>query len=377
MSKLNLIATSAFGIESVVAGELKKIGINDHKISNGTIEYTGDFTDLVKSNIWLRSAERVFLKMRSFEAHDFEDLFQGTLSVDWENFIPKNAFIHVTGKSVKSKLKSVSHCQSIVKKAIIESLKRKHKVDWFEENGPHYKIEISLLNDVATLAIDTSGAGLHKRGYREKSGIAPLRETTAAALVYLSRWRSNRQLIDPFCGSGTILIEAAMIANNIAPGLNREFQSRQWPNIPQKIWNDALTEARDLIENNKPEIFGYDVDLRTFRTAVENAEKAGVGSDIIFQRKSFRELSTKKKYGCIITNPPYGERLELNSDIETLYRDMGDTIRELETWSFFILTSIENFEKIVKKKATKNRKLYNGKIKTYLYQYFGQLPPRS
>jgi len=375
MPELQIIATSAFGIESIVADELKKMGITEYSISNGCVEFSGDFRDIAKANIWLRCSERVLWKIKSFRATDFEELFQETKSIDWGDFLPGNAIIHVTGKAVKSKLMSVSHCQSIVKKAIIESLKRKYNFSWFEEKGPRYKIEISMLNDIATLTIDTSGVGLHKRGYRENSGTAPLRETLAAAMVCLSKWNRERTLIDPFCGSGTILIEAAMIGKNMAPGLNREFAAQQWPNIPDKIWKDAFAEAKDLVQNEEMEIFGYDTDLRTYRTAVENSIKASVDDSILFQKKSFTEMSTKKKYGCIITNPPYGERLKEN--IEGIYRDMGEIFMKLDTWSYFVLTSMENFEKIFGKKSSKNRKLYNGKIKTYLYQYFGAFPPRK
>lgn len=376
MSKLKLIATSAFGIESIVASELKNLGKNEIKVSNGAVEFVGDFNDLINANLWLRCADRVFIKLKSFVAEDFEQLFQGTLSIEWENFLPKDAIIHVTGKSVKSKLKSVSHCQSIVKKAIVESLKRKYKQNWFNESGPKYRIEISILKDEATISIDTSGTGLHKRGYREQSGLAPLRETTAAAILYLSKWNKSRTLIDPFCGSGTILIEAAMIARNMAPGRNRYFAFQNWPNIPQKLWKDARSEARELVSNEEIEIFGYEIDIRAFRIAVENSVLAGVENSIVFQKKSFRELSTKRQYGCIVTNPPYGERLDQDHDLLQLYRDMGELFRnKLNTWSYFILTSLERFETLFGKKATKNRKLYNGKIKTYLHQYYGPLPP--
>ncbi len=376
MAFLDLMATSAFGTESIVALELKKLGINQTKIENGRIFFQGDYTTIVKSNIWLRCAERVLIIVAEFRAEDFGQLFEGTKAVKWEDIIPENGIMHVTGKSVKSALHSVPDCQAIVKKAIIEAMKRRYRREKFPEDGPLYKIEISMLKDMATISIDTSGEGLHRRGYRVSQGEAPIKETLAASIIHLSRWTPDRPLIDPMCGSGTFPIEAACIAKNIAPGLKRNFASQDWPQIPQKVWQDYRDEALDLIVKPDVDIAGFDIDKRVFKAAEMNAEKAGVADSILFQKKPVTELSSRKKYGCIICNPPYGERMDGGGRIFELYRDMGDVFSRLDTWSFFILTAYENFEKAFGKKSDKNRKLYNGKIKTYLYEYFGPRPER-
>ncbi|HPS85317.1 MAG TPA: class I SAM-dependent RNA methyltransferase [Spirochaetota bacterium] len=377
MPYLNLIATSAFGLESIVVHELKKIGIEKTEVENGRINFQGDYASVVKSNLWLRCADRVLIKLAEFRAYDFEQLYQGALAVEWENFIPVNGKMHVIGKAVNSKLHSVPDCQAIVKKAIVESMKRKFKQDWFDESGPAYRIEISLLKDMATLTLDTSGAGLHKRGYRESQGEAPLKETLAAGLINISRWKPDRIFADPLCGSGTIPIEAALIGKNIAPGLIRSFSSEDWPEIPSSLWKLHRDEAEDLINKNPLEIFASDIDKRVFDAAVSNAEKARVGDSIIFQKKPVSEFSSSKKYGCIVCNPPYGERLQNAKEVHELYMEMGKVFSKLDSWSYFIMTSNENFEKSFGRKADKNRKLYNGKIKTYLYQYMGSLPGRN
>lgn len=377
MSYLNIIATSAFGLESIVVHELKKIGIEKTEVENGRINFQGDYSSVVKSNLWLRCADRVLIKLAEFRAYDFEQLFQGTLAVEWENFIPVNGKMHVIGKAVNSKLHSVPDCQAIVKKAIVESMKRKYRQERFEESGPEYRIEISMLKDVATLTLDTSGAGLHKRGYREAQGEAPLKETLAAGLVDLSRWKPDRAFADPMCGSGTIPIEAAMRGKNIAPGLIRGFSSEEWPEIPDSLWKSHREEAEDLINKNELEIFASDIDKRVFDAAVNNAKKARVGESIIFQKKPVSEFSSSKKYGCIVCNPPYGERMQNEKEVQELYREMGKVFSNLDSWSYFIMTSYENFEKSFGRKADKNRKLYNGKIQTYLYQYLGELPARK
>ncbi len=374
MSYLNLIATSAFGLESIVVHELRKIGIEKTEVENGRINFQGDYSTVVKSNLWLRCADRVLIKLASFRAYDFEQLFQGALAVEWENFIPVNGKMHVIGKAVNSRLHSVPDCQAIVKKAIIESMKRRYKQEWFDESGPTYRIEISMQKDEATLTLDTSGAGLHKRGYRELQGEAPLKETLAAGLVDISRWKPDRIFADPMCGSGTIPIEAAMKGKNIAPGLIRSFSSEEWPEISPSLWRKHREEAEDLISRNKLEIFASDIDKRVFNAAVSNAEKARVGDSIVFQKKPLSEFSNSKKYGCIVCNPPYGERLQNEKDVLELYREMGKVFSRLDSWSFFIMTSNEGFEKSFGRKADKNRKLYNGKIKTYLYQYQGEIP---
>ncbi|MCP4136374.1 MAG: class I SAM-dependent RNA methyltransferase [bacterium] len=377
MSRYNLIATSAFGLESVVAGELKGLGFNDLTTENGRIDFVGDERDIARCNLWLRSADRLLIKMAEFPATDFEELFQGALHVPWENFIPENGKMHVTGKAIKSQLMSVSHCQGIVKKAMVEAMKRKYNRSFFTEDGPVYKVEIALLKDRATLSVDTSGPGLHKRGYRLNRGDAPLRETAAAALILLSKWRPERIFVDPLCGSGTIAIEAALIGRNIAPGINRDFVSETWPLIPKKIWSSVRDEALEAVRDVELQIFASDSDKRVFKKACDNAEAAGVLDDIVFQKKPLEEFSSKKRFGCIVCNPPYGERMSDLKEVEDLYRSMGETFMELEDWSYFILSSHENFQKHFGKKADKNRKLYNGKIKIYLYQYFGPFPPKK
>lgn len=377
MSRYDIIATSAFGIESIVADELKSLGYDNLKVSNGAVEFTGDETDIARCNLWLRCADRVLIKMAEFEAVDFDMLYDGTMSLNWGDFIPENGKMHVTGKAVRSTLQSLSANQSIVKKAVVESMKKKYRRDRFDESGPVYKIEISMLKDVASITVDTSGPGLHRRGYRTESGEAPLRETLAAAIVYISRWTKERLLSDPMCGSGTIAIEAAMMARNIAPGLKREFASEEWPQIPRKIWKDLHDEAMDSVDNTEFTIMASDIDRRVFDKARDNAMRAGVAENINYQKKPLAEFSSSKKYGCIITNPPYGERLGSVRESESLYRQMGDVFSKLDEWSIFVLSGSEDFEKFYGKKSTKNRKLYNGKIKTYLYQYFASLPGRN
>jgi putative N6-adenine-specific DNA methylase len=374
MSNYKLIASCSFGIESIVARELKNLGIEDLKTENGRIEFTGTLRDLAQCNIHLRCAERVYVKLAEFKAIDFEELFQGTLSVNWGDILPKNAFMHVIGKSVKSKLHSVPDCQSIVKKAIITKMSSKYGIKVFPEDGAAYKIEISILNDMATLSLDSSGAGLHKRGYREEGGSAPLRETLAAALINISRWKSNRVLADPLCGSGTIAIEAALIGRNIAAGINRNFDFEKWGWLADNVLADIRSDAKSAEINPEIEIFASDFDAGQFNRARENAKRAGVFDSIIFQKKPVSEFSVKKKYGCIITNPPYGERISDVKIAEALYVEMGKVFKKLDQWSVFIITANENFQKLYGSTANKNRKLYNGKIKTYLYQYLAELP---
>lgn len=368
-----LIATATFGLESVVAKELKELGYEDLKVENGRVTFTGDEYDIVTTNLWLRTADRVLLKVAEFKAESFEELFQGTLKVEWGEIIPQNGKMHVIGKSVKSKLHSVPDCQSIVKKAVVEGMRNKYKVDWFEEDGPVYKIEVAILKDIVTLSIDTSGAGLHKRGYRENAGEAPIKETLAAALVLLSNWKPERQLADPFCGSGTIPIEAALIAKNIAPGLNRSFVSEEWHIIPKNIWEDARNHARNQINNLEFRILASDIDGRVLRTARDNAARAGLSDYIAFQRLPAEEFSSKKKNGVIICNPPYGERLGDSKVVDEIYRNLGMLFKELADWSFYVITSNEDFQKSFGLKADKNRKLYNGRLQCYYYQYINNL----
>lgn len=366
----DLIATSTFGIESITAKELRALGYEELKIENGKVTFKGDEMDIAIANIHLRTADRVLIKMAEFEAKSFEDLFQGTKNIEWSKIIPIDGVMHVVGKSVKSTLHSVPDCQSIVKKAIIKSMSESYGIEQFSESGPVYKIEVAILKDVVTLTIDTTGPGLHKRGYRELAGIAPLKETLAASMLLVSRWTDEFELVDPFCGSGTILIEAAMIAQNMAPGVNREFVCETWPSMSGNVFSIVRDGARKSEKHNEIKLIGYDIDYRTLKVAMDNAKKAGVDKYIEFQKRDFMEFSTSRKYGFIVSNPPYGERIGEKDILDKLYKYMGTVKKKLDTWDFNILTSFEPFEKIFGVKSTKNRKLYNGKIKCYYYQYF-------
>lgn len=365
-----LIATSTFGIESITAKELRALGYEDLKIENGRVTFEGDEMDIAICNIHLRTADRVLIKMAEFEAKSFEELFQGTKKVEWSKIIPEDGVMHVVGKSIKSTLHSVPDCQSIVKKAVVKSMSESYGIETFSESGPVYKIEVAILKDIVTLTTDTTGPGLHKRGYRELAGAAPLKETLAASMLLISRWNDEFELIDPFCGSGTILIEAAMIAQNIAPGVNRSFVCETWPSITKDTFDSVREGAKRSEKNKDIRLIGYDIDYRVLKVAMENAKKAGVDKYIQFQKRDFMEFSTSRKYGFVVSNPPYGERIGEKEILPTLYKHMGNTKRKLEDWDFNILTSFEPFEKTFGLKSTKNRKLYNGKIKCYYYQYF-------
>lgn len=364
-----LIATTTFGIEAVAAKELKNLGYENLKVENGKVEYEGDEMDIAISNVWLRTAERVLIKVAEFKAESFEELFNGTKDVDWGKYIPVDGKMHVVGKSIKSKLYSVPDCQSIVKRAIVKSMEETYNREWFSEDGPVYKIEVAILKDIVTLTIDTSGEGLHKRGYRQNSGAAPIKETLAAAMVLLSRWNKDKILIDPFCGSGTILIEAALIANNIAPGLKRRFVSETWPSMNKVMWMQVREGALKAVKKSPAKFIGYDIDNWVLKTAKNNAIKASVSNFIEFHKLDFNEFSSSKKDAIIITNPPYGERLGEKEQIEKLTKKMGDVIRELNTWDINVFTAYTDFQKVAKIKASKNRKLYNGKLLCYYYQY--------
>jgi len=378
MSKLHLIATSAFGIESVVARELKWLGYDDQQVENGRVTFAGDEEAICRSNIWLRSADRVLVKMGEFKALTFDELFEGTKALPWDEWLPENAEFPVEGKSVNSQLSSVPDCQAIVKKAIVEKMKQRYKKEWFEENGPLYRIEVSLLKDMATLTIDTSGPGLHKRGYRDLVSGAPLKETLASALLLISRWKPDRVLIDPFCGSGTIPIEAAMIAANIAPGAKRSFTAENWHQVPAGMWKKAREEAADKERHGcEFRIRGSDIDDRVLSLARHHAEKAGVSEYIHLQRMDFSDISSKYKYGFIICNPPYGERIGELREVELLYREMGKVFKKFDTWSFYVITSHPRFETLIGRRADKKRKLYNGRILCNYYQFFGPPPPRQ
>jgi len=376
--KINLIATVAFGIESVVKDEIKKLGYEVTEVENGKIRYSGPLEAIPRSNLWLRCADRVLLEVGRFKAVTFDELFEKTKALPWEDWIPVDGeFPAAKITSVKSTLYSKSDGQRIVKKAVVERLKSKYHVDWFEENRGKYPIHIQILKDEVTLSIDTSGSGLNKRGYREYGNEAPLKETISAALVYLSHWRPDRYFLDPLCGSGTIVIEAAMIGKNIAPGLKRDFVSENWDFMPQEMWEQARQEAAEAINDKEFLLLGSDVDPDALKQARTNAELAGVADYIAFQKLPVQSVITKKKYGVIITNPPYGERIGEEKEVQRLYRDMGKVFRSLDDWSYFIISGYERFEKYFGEKSTKNRKLYNGDIKTYYYQYYGPLPPRK
>jgi putative N6-adenine-specific DNA methylase len=377
MQKVDLIATATFGLEAVVADELKALGYSDLTIENGRVNFSADLSAVCRTNLWLRTADRVRLKVGEFRATTFDDLFEQTKALPWADIIPDGAAFPVDGKSVQSTLFSISDSQAIVKKAVVESLKKRYKTEWFKEDGPLYRIEISILKDIATLTIDTSGAGLHKRGYREAGSEAPLRETLAAAMLLIARWQPHIALIDPFCGSGTIPIEAAMIGQNIAPGMNRNFASEQWSLIPKELWHEARRETHEKADYNRElDLSGTDISEKSIKIARRNAVEAGVEGAIHFQVRPFSELSSKKKYGKIICNPPYGERLGNLKEVEHLYREMRRTLKNLDTWSYYILTASENFESLFGKKASKRRKLYHGNIKVHYYQYFGPRPPK-
>ncbi|MBB6621812.1 THUMP domain-containing class I SAM-dependent RNA methyltransferase [Clostridium gasigenes] len=366
----NLIATTTFGLEAITAKELKALGYENLQTENGKVYFSGDEMDIAIANIHVRTSDRILIKMAQFEARSFEELFQGTKKVNWGGLIPKDGVMHVVGKSIKSTLHSVPDCQSIVKKAIVDSMTNSYGIERFEESGPVYKIEVAILKDVVTLSIDTSGPGLHKRGYREVAGAAPLKETLAAAMVLISRWKESFTLIDPFCGSGTILIEAAMIMQNIAPGLCRSFVCETWPTMGKEMFEQVRDGAEKAIKKKDIKLIGYDNDENVLRVARNNAMKAGVANYIDFHKRDFETFSSNDKYSFIITNPPYGERLGEKSEIEELYRIFGIYKNKLDNWDFNILTSHESFENIFGVKSSKNRKLYNGTIKCYYYQYF-------
>ncbi len=377
--KMTLIATAAMGLEALVAQEVRDLGY-ECTVENGRVLFEGDETAIARANMWLRTADRVKILVGEFKAYTFDELFEKTKKLPWENYLDETAEFPVLGKSVKSKLFSVSDCQAIVKKAIVERMKKAYKKDgWLDENGPLYRIEVGLLKDRATLTIDTTGPqALHKRGYRTGQGEAPLKETLAAALVKLTNWTPDRPLVDPFCGSGTIAIEAAMIGQNIAPGFNREFVSETWSMIDSSIWDKVRDEADELANYDQPlDISGYDIDHRMVQIAKDNALEAGFADLIEFKQMQVKDFTTTKEYGVIIGNPPYGERLSDRPSVERMYKEMGEVLRPYDTWSVYMMTSDENFEQFYGKPATKKRKLFNGFIRTDYYQYWGKRPPRK
>ena len=379
MKKLELIAPCHFGMEAVLKKEIVNLGYDVTEVSDGRVTFLGDEEALCRANIFLRTAERILIKVGSFHAETFEELFQGTKTLPWEEYSPADGRFWVAkAASVKSKLFSPSDIQSIMKKAMVERLKERYGINWFQEDGESFPVRVFLMKDEATVGLDSTGESLHKRGYRKLTAKAPIAENLAAALILLTPWNRDRILVDPFCGSGTFPIEAAMMAANMAPGMKRNFTAEKWEHVAgRKFWRDALEEAGELVDlTARPDIQGYDIDDRMVSIARENAKLAGVDGLIHFQRREVASLSHPKKYGFLITNPPYGERLQDKEGLPALYRTIGERFRALDSWSMYLLTAYENAEKEIGRKADKNRKIYNGMLKTYYYQFLGPKPPR-
>lgn len=379
METYELVVPCHFGLEAVTKREIYDLGYEITRVEDGRITFAGDADAVCRANIFLRSAERVLLLVGRFRATTFDELFEGVKALPWEQYIPKNGKFWVTkASSIKSKLFSPSDIQSIVKKAMVERLKQSYHLDWFPEDGADYPVRVFLLKDEVMVTLDTSGNSLHKRGYRLLTSKAPLTETLAAALIMLTPWNKNRILVDPFCGSGTFPIEAAMLAANIAPGINRQFTAEEWTNlIPRKLWYDTVEEAEEMMDTEiEVDIQGYDIDAEVVKAARENAKRAGVEKMIHFQQRAASDLHHPKKYGFIITNPPYGERLEDKENLPELYRQIGQAYAGLDSWSMYMITSYEDAQRYIGRKADKNRKIYNGMIKTYFYQFLGPKPPK-
>lgn len=373
MTTFKLLATAAMGLESIVANEVKELGY-ETETENGKVFFEGNERDIAKANLWLRTADRVKIIAGEFNAYTFDELFERTKEIEWEKYLPVDAEFPVQGKSVKSTLHSVPNCQSIVKKAIVERLKKAyHRNSFLDETGPRFKIEVSILKDKVQLSIDTSGAGLHKRGYRLDQGEAPLKETLAAALVKLSRWTPDRPFVDPFCGSGTIAIEAAMIGQNLAPGYNRDFDSEEWPWMGQKLWDEVREEAEELANYDQQlNIVGTDIDHRMLKVAEENAREAGFADLIHFEQRQVKDFVATEENGVVVGNPPYGERIGEIEVIEEMIADMGRVFAKHPTWSIYMLSSMGRFETLYGQPATKKRKLFNGFIRTDLFQFWGE-----
>lgn len=377
VQKVTLMATSPMGLEAIVAQELKDLGYTT-KIDNGRVVFEGTLQDIVRCNLWLRTADRVLVKMGEFKARTFDELFEGTKALPWADWIVEHGEFPVEGKSNKSQLESVPACQGIVKKAVVENLKEAYKREWFEENGPRYRIEVSLRDDIATLTLDTTGPSLHKRGYRKLVTEAPIKETMAAAMVLLSRWKPDRPLYDPFCGSGTILVEAALIGLNMAPGLHRSFPSEHWPIIANTVWADERDTAYDAIRDDvELNIAGSDIDPKAIEVAEAALRGAGLKHAVKLSVEPLIKAKPQGDYGVIITNPPYGERLGDQQEAEVAARQLGGLAKQLPTWSFFAISPAKTFEHHFERKCDKKRKLYNGRIECQYYQFYGPLPPRK
>lgn len=380
MQKFELIAPCHFGMEAVLKREIDDLGYDITEVADGRVTFFGDEEALCRANVFLRTAERILIKVGSFHAETFEELFQGTKAIPWEEYLPADARFWVAkAASVKSKLFSPSDIQSIMKKAMVERLKQHYTVSWFSEEGESFPVRVFLMKDEVTVGLDSTGESLHKRGYRKLTAKAPIAENLAASLILLTPWNKGRILVDPFCGSGTIPIEAAMMAAGMAPGMNRSFTAENWPHIVAKRnWYDTLDEAREAVDLTvETDIQGYDIDDNMVTIARENARLAGVDKLIHFQRRGVEQLSHPRKYGFLITNPPYGERLQDKKEMPALYRTIGERFRALDSWSMYLITAYENAEQDIGRKADKNRKLYNGMMKTYYYQFLGPRPPKS
>jgi len=379
MNKLKISVTSAFGIEGLLRRELNKLGYEkDLEVGKGGVTLYGDFKDVARLNLWTRLGERVVIEVGSFKAKTFEELFTGTKQIPWEQWILKDGAFPVNGKSIKSALFSLSDCQKIIKKAIVERLKEKFPdTEWFSETGAEYRINFRITNDIVVLTIDTSGDGLHKRGYRNLGYEAPLKETLACAMLTLANWHPDIMLFDPFCGTGTILIEAAMKAMNIAPGLDRNFICEKWPQMDKKIFQELRKEAWDVqIDCPDLHLEGYDISEKAISMARHHAKRAGLEDKIHFQVRDVKDFKNSHKYGAIITNPPYGERMGDQIEAKNLYKLMGSVFGSLDTWSIYVITSFKEFEQAYGKTASKNTKLFNGFLECRFYQYHGPRPPR-
>ena len=379
MERIELIAPCHFGMEAVLKREIQDLGYDVSRVEDGKITFIGDMEAVCYANIFLRSAERILIKVGTVHAETFDELFEGTKALPWEKYIPEDGRFWVAkATSIKSKLFSPSDIQSIMKKAMVERLKKVYHKEWFTEDGASYPVRVTFMKDEAVIGLDTSGESLHKRGYRKLTSKAPITETLASALILFTPWKKNRILVDPFCGSGTFPIEAAMIAANMAPGMNRSFLADKWLNlIPKKTWYDVIDEAHDVMNLHvDTDIQGYDIDPDVVKAARENAKMAGVDHLIHFQQRPVSELNHPKKYGFVITNPPYGERIEEKENLPQLYREIGEAFARLDCWSEYVITAYEDAEQYIGKKADKNRKIYNGMMKTYFYQFQGPKPPR-
>ena len=377
MKTFECIAPCHFGLEAVLKREIIELGYEITSVEDGRVTFIGDAEAVCRANVFLRMAERILIKVGQFHAETFDELFEGTKALPWEEYLPQNAKFWVAkAASVKSKLFSPSDIQSIMKKAMVERMRKVYRVNWFPEDGDAFPIRVFLHKDEVTVSLDTTGESLHKRGYRKLTAKAPIAENLAAALIMLTPWNKTRILVDPFCGSGTIPIEAAMMAANMAPGMNRSFLAESWTHIiSRKEWYACMDEAAELVDfSQMPDIQGYDIDDEMVRIARENAKLAGVEQYIHFQRRGIEALSHPKKYGFIITNPPYGERLEDKNTIASIYRTLGERYRQLDSWSLYMITSYEDAQQMIGRKADKNRKIYNGMLKTYYYQFMGPKP---